>query len=544
MLKSDHYYEQKLPPYRKQNGELIVNPFYFRQTVPFFDDRSSVISRKDIFKKARDIDEPVLFVREMVCQSPLDKQTGIFSSSKICVYIKLFPETTFEDITYSALDFNIDPYYITYEICYKNHIANILLNKILSEMEAGNELCVSKLADLGGTVTSIFSTIKKIRERKAILHLFNPGKASIDFDFSPKNPDYDHSSKMLDFFLKIYSDNADSVVKSKKNIGSININDFSDDFLEFYFEYNKSKSDKSEKTGTRVKEYAKSVGVSSNTIYKRIAWLNAHPFEVVKRYSNMNFFNEANSYFSKASMSQSFYLGSLEEKKKTDFYRYVIDLSKKNIYLNRKSHITQYYIFYYKITSNTSLNDILEFCKYCNSFLYYEIKLDKIDDYYKIAKRIVWEYSYPSKEVNTKLYELINENFGASCLALVTHGFHDLSRSSTKLFRVMKRIFEFYSKIRTPELAIHKSDFEFLEEVFEKLPSSKECCNKIEKRGRPSLKKSDLPDQFIPLYNQYRSLKQKRQPLNGIIRKMSEECGVTQKTIYDWIHKMSSNALK
>ena len=126
----------------------------------------------------------------------------------------------------------------------------------------------------------------------------------------------------------------------------------------------------------------------------------------------------------------------------------------------------------------------------------------------------------------------------------MTHGFHDLSRSSTKLFRVMKRIFEFYSKIRTPELAIHKSDFEFLEEVFEKLPSSKECCNKIEKRGRPSLKKSDLPDQFIPLYNQYRSLKQKRQPLNGIIRKMSEECGVTQKTIYDWIHKMSSNALK
>ena len=203
MLKSNHYYEQKLPPYRKQNGELIVNPFYFRQTVPFFDDRSSVISRKDIFKKARDIDEPVLFVREMVCQSPLGKQKGIFSSSKICVYIKLFPETTFEDIMYSALDFNIDPYYITYEICYKNHIANILLNKMLSEMEAGNELSVSKLADLGGTVTSIFSTIKKIRERKAILHLFNPGKASIDFDFSPKNPDYDHSSKMLDFFLKI-----------------------------------------------------------------------------------------------------------------------------------------------------------------------------------------------------------------------------------------------------------------------------------------------------------------------------------------------------
>ena len=538
--KSENFFEEDR--YNKLGGRRLLKPMYLRQSVPFLEN-SADISRDDIFKLARKTAFPTSFTRENVYIFPYEE----IKRKTVYTYIKLFPETTLLNVIHAAFDFRVDPHFINYEICYKNHISNCLLNEIIKGIDTGNELCVSKLSDLGGTAGSIFSKIKKLRDKKAILHVSD---VLVDFDFSPfikkKTNEivYDSRSyRMLDFFLKIYSDNSSiNIAKRRNALHPISIDDFSDDFLRFYYDYTNVKADTTQKVGSKIKDYAKTLGLSANTVYKRIAWLNAHPIEVASRYNRINGIH----YNSPVSFSKEsrIYFNSAETNQKNDFYKYVLNLSKEKRNLSLERYTIENYIFYYKITSNTSLDDIIKFCDYCNDLLYYKIDLEEIGDYYKIANQIVWEYSYPSKEVNTKLYSLLSDSSDGSRYDFVTYGFHHLSFSSVKIFDIMKRLFKHYSNICTPELDISDSDFEFLSEIFRNLPKANNTDNKKKKRGRPALKASDLPQQFFPLYNQYMILKQQHKPLNGIVQKISEECGVTPKTAYDWIHRISSNRLK
>ena len=100
-----------------------------------------------------------------------------------------------------------------------------------------------------------------------------------------------HLIKCLDFFLEIYKGNSISSSTPKKASIPVTINDFSDEFLKFYYEYNKIKSETAKRIGTTIQDYSKQIGLSQSTVYKKIAWLNAHPFEVSQRYKHISGLN-------------------------------------------------------------------------------------------------------------------------------------------------------------------------------------------------------------------------------------------------------------
>ena len=544
---SEKFYEE--PKYKNRNGKLYRKPLYHRQTVPFFghDGDDPCISKSDILKYARDIIEPISFIRESVYILPREHAVR----STVYTYMKIFPETTMSEILRSAFEFRVDQKYITYEICYKNHISNNLLRQILEKIKTGEKLHVSKLSDLGGSVRSILSNIKKIRDKEVILHISGSTNVDLTFDFAPIRSSnstaktYDDTSyKMLDFFLEIYKGNSISSSTPKKASIPVTINDFSDEFLKFYYEYNKIKSETAKRIGTTIQDYSKQIGLSQSTVYKKIAWLNAHPFEVSQRYkhiSGLNYNESAPFLKKKNRRAYNIYMDSLKEKEEFTFFNYIVDLSKKKQNITSDDYIVESYVFYYKVTSDTSLDDIIKFCNYCNNFLYEQIEMKQIQDYYKLAKKIVWEYSYHSKEVSSKFRKLLCEEFNGC--DIVIQNFSSLSRYPTKLFHIMKKLFTHYGQLCSPRLTISDIDFEFLKEIFENLEKASTASNKPERRGRPRLSRDDLPKDFFPFYNEYKQLKNSQSPLNGIVAKYANESGYSIKTIYDWINRVSQEKL-
>lgn len=325
---SEKFYEE--PKYKNRNGKLYRKPLYYRQTVPFFGHDGPCISKSDILKHARGIIEPISFIRESVYMLPREHTVR----STVYTYMKIFPETTMSEIFHSAFEFRIDEKYITYEICYKNHISNTLLSQILKKIKTGEELHVSKLSDLGGSIRSILSNIKKIRDKEVILHISGSTNVDLTFNFAPirslnstaKRYD-DTSYKMLDFFLEIYKGNSISSGTPKKASIPVTINDFSDEFLKFYYEYNKIKSETAKRIGTTIQDYSKQIGLSQATVYKKIAWLNAHPLEVSQRYKHISglIYNESVPFLrEKKRRAYNIYMDSLKEKEELSFFNYIV----------------------------------------------------------------------------------------------------------------------------------------------------------------------------------------------------------------------------
>lgn len=478
----------------------------------------------------------------------------------VYTYAKIYPEYTVDDILYIAEDLESEPDKVNFEYCYKKHVNNFWLKAIINKLKEGDHFYVSRITDLGGTPNSIISNLKKIKNKGVYFAIFKGDIERIELDFASEKFLYDPDDMEYSDYVKRYtnglypvlleliqsrlSPSTSGLASDLYKTHSLSIADFSDDFIDFYFAYIRLKSEKGSTVGQTVSHFAKKTGISPSTVYKRIAWLNAHPKEVATRYDKIqisqdNTVDLENLNGKKTILFFNYHTDKSYAAKK--FYDHVIALSKKF----DKNFIYRTYpfgedLFYYKITGTTSLFDILDFCIFY-SFVN-EITIKSIEDFYSIANNIVWEYTYPSKEINTK-FNAIFKNGLMSYGTLCIQDIHHLGNTSDRIIKAIQLLIDNSIELSTPNLRLVNFDLNYLVEFHKdlRLLESKPDMRKYNRR--PMLSIADLPSDFKSFYSDYRKSKSEHRPLSTTVSEYANTHNYAPKTVYSWIYRADRGQL-
>ena len=489
---------------------------------------------------------------------------------RIYCYAKIYPVHTVVDLKNICRQFMAFYEDINFDICYKNHISNEWLKRILDRLEIGDTLRIATITDLASSPAGFIHQLKKIRDKQCRLELSDLELNDMVLDFSPqfvmpfmkgkqKEPAYDKTSYLLfDFFSEIYNNSrsslkAENPVPKWKGRPELTIKDFSNDFIRFYHDYTTAKLKKGQKAGTKVKEFSQLISRSENTIYRRIAWLNAHPAEVLGRYIDLKLETNTPNQIKNPDPAHNDKLVldvKSEQTQQTDFFRYTLTLSKKiepfdieKIHSKDDINGDFYDIYYYKINGRTSVREILDFCDYYAKNQ--NIRIQEFSQYYDIADKIIWEYSFPSKEVNIKLYEALAADFVEDSIkTLHILDLKNLSSNPNRLYHIFKKIIA--AKIlylEWPDFIASEQEFNAILNFFNMLKSFDIKPKNLTQQGRPRLQKADIPKKFFIFYKEYKALKKAGRPVHGIVNNIALKLDVTPKTIYDWIKRVDRNEI-
>lgn len=473
-------------------------------------------------------------------------------------YAKVYPKYTYNDILWICEDLRVKPEMVNFENCYENHVSSTWLKSIIKILKEGNHFYVSKISDLGGTPIAIANNLKKIKEKGVYLAICREDAMPIELDFSPNeypfNPDdiefseylKNYTEKLYPILLELIQSHIPTSVTTLQTnkVRPLSIKDFSDDFIKFYFTYIKLKSEKSRKVGSMVENYAKSTGISPSTAYKRIAWLTAHPTEVAARYDKINIHN--NNSVDLKNIKEVNAILFFHNHMNTDYisgvlYRFVISLSKKNAKeINYQEYTNERTLFYYKLTGSTSFSDILDFC----IFYGYEnkISIKSVADFFTMSEKIVWEYSYPSKDINTKLNAILESGL-ISYGSLYVQDIHHLGSTSERIVKTMVRLLDMTCEISTPNLRLENYDIECLVSLDKDLNCLPKKPDGRKNNGRPPLSLADLPPDFKSFYYKYRKAKAEHLPLTNTVTEYANKHNYAPKTVYSWIYRADRGKL-
>lgn len=505
------------------------------------------LTKSSLLKHMADIVEPVSY-------STSSGDNAIITYA----YAKIYPKYTVDDILWTCEDLQTEPENVNFEICYEKHINNVWLKAIIKKLRTGNRFYVSKISDLGGTPIAIANNLKKIKEKSVYLAICREEAMPVELDFSPKEYPFNPNDIEFSDYLKKYTEKlypilleliqssipVSEMASQAKKVRPLSMKDFSDDFIKFYFIYIKLKSEKNGKVGDMVERFAKSTGISISTAYKRIAWLTAHPTDVATRYDkiNINRNNSVNLETIKGTKAILFFNNHMN----TDYvsgvlYRYVLNLSK----MNTKDFPCQNYVddrkvFYYKVSGTTPFFDILDFC----IFYAYEneISIKSVTDFFTIAEKIVWEYTYPSKEIGFKLNAILKSNllsYGSLCIQDI----HHLGSTSERIVKTMEQLLDINCEVSTPSLRLENFDIECLISTYKDLSYLPKKPDGRKNNGRPPLSLSNLPPDFMSFYSEYRKAKAEHLPLTSTVAEYANKHNYAPKTVYSWIYRADRGKL-
>lgn len=436
---------------------------------------------------------------------------GVTTGHEKYYYTKVYKK---DEIKYMALfgyAYQVSCQNTNWEACSPSHPNNGKLERILQMAKAGDCICIADIRDIANTLPTLCRNLTALYKSRVNLIVRD---LSITF-FHEQNSDDSYKASVA-FYNFIRSLNT---IANRGEIPISNVNSYSADFIIFYSNY------VNHRNNADIEKIAKTEGVSQRTIYRRINYMHAHPFDFLRRCKELGI------PITNSPLHAS------------ELYQYVPTCKSTILEQASKKELVP------------SDNRVWYYAK-----VYNDSDFEKLYTFFHqkcISPRMVnFERSYNKKTINKKL-KLILSNFKQYDTLLVPSVF-DLSRDIKVIYDVITQLrnksgcfvseeFSLKFNYMTNFKYLHEYTNEVFSDYFYEFFTSVYILKQSDKKATSRAPRKctiKLPRDFSEFYLGYVDSHKRHQRAPITVTEYALEHKVTRKTIYSWIYLVNMGKLK